>query len=482
MSEFLVTTIYRNSDNLLSEVKVLLDKGADPSEICLSKETNLWGKSPLQAASEIGRLDVIKLLLSRGANASQLGWTNIFYAIAYGSTSNLKKLITAGSDLEHRDSCYRTPLLFSILIGDINKTSMLIEAGADVKATDDLKTPFYYAILKDDVNMLNWLIEHGFDPELTNAPYSNAYGNPLIEASQHGAIKCLKAMIEKGGDPLAKNERLLSEAMENACNLEITIALVNAGASSYVDNMEMRTKMLGYRLDEKPNISKDDYIKGAYAMRGKSNPEPASKPFWLALIKSGELSYGYSHTFDKECDKIMFPPRWNYVRFGRSITLLPDGRIIEIAGEHEDYYDSDFYIYNDVFVHDGKGNCDIYIYPSEIFTPTDFHTATLVDKYIYIIGNLGYVEDRKVGYTQVFRLNINTLRIEKIETTGEMPGWISRHRATYDGKSSITIMGGELFLKKDEKFKYMDNQDIYSLNLKLMKWSKLKNPKDVHVK
>ncbi len=127
------------------------------------------------------------------------------------------------------------------------------------------------------------------------------------------------------------------------------------------------------------------------------------------------------------------------------MTPLPDGRVIEIAGEHEDYYDPDFCIYNDVFVHDRKGNCDIYIYPREVFPPTDFHTATLAGEHIYIIGNLGYLEDRRPGYTQVFRLDIKTLKVERLETRGAMPGWISKHKASYDGQSVITVKNGKIF-------------------------------------
>jgi hypothetical protein len=41
-----------------------------------------------------------------------------------------------------------------------------------------------------------------------------------------------------------------------------------------------------------------------------------------------------------------------------SLTLLPDGRAIQIGGEHEDYYDPDFCIYNDVFVHEPDRSID----------------------------------------------------------------------------------------------------------------------------
>lgn len=40
-------------------------------------------------------------------------------------------------------------------------------------------------------------------------------------------------------------------------------------------------------------------------------------------------------------------PVWCFNRFGATRTKLPDGRTVCIGGEHEDFYDPDFYIYND---------------------------------------------------------------------------------------------------------------------------------------
>jgi hypothetical protein len=37
-------------------------------------------------------------------------------------------------------------------------------------------------------------------------------------------------------------------------------------------------------------------------------------------------------------------PAWCAARFRQSRTTLADGRVIRIAGEHEDYYDADFFI------------------------------------------------------------------------------------------------------------------------------------------
>ena len=45
--------------------------------------------------------------------------------------------------------------------------------------------------------------------------------------------------------------------------------------------------------------------------------------------------------------------------------------------------DRDFHIYNDVRVHAGDGSYVIYGYLEALFPPTNNHTATLVDDFIY---------------------------------------------------------------------------------------------------
>lgn len=80
---------------------------------------------------------------------------------------------------------------------------------------------------------------------------------------------------------------------------------------------------------------------------GINNPEIIQNEFWEAMVRSGVDAY--SGRSDEEKRSFVDAPLWCYQRFGRSITILPDGRIVEIAGEHEDSYDPDFCIYNDVY-------------------------------------------------------------------------------------------------------------------------------------
>jgi hypothetical protein len=191
-------------------------------------------------------------------------------------------------------------------------------------------------------------------------------------------------------------------------------------------------------------------------------------PFWKAMISGGGTAYHARVHFEEEQsggDAV-----WCFDRFGKSINELPDGRIIEIAGEHEDFYDEDFCIYNDVIVHHGDGAFDIYGYPPTVFPPTDFHTATLVGNSIYVIGGLGYLGERRYGITPVYRLDIHTLRMELVEMSGDLPGWIYEHRAKLVNHG-IEITGGKVcFLVGDEEH-HEENLNTYVLDLRTLTWT-----------
>jgi hypothetical protein len=200
---------------------------------------------------------------------------------------------------------------------------------------------------------------------------------------------------------------------------------------------------------------------------GKSNPELTNHEYWLEQIRTG--ADGYIGAVNIVGDQPGYDaPYWSFDRFGMSATELPDGRWIEIAGEHEDYYDSDFCIYNDVIVHDGNGKTDIYSYPKSDFQPTDFHTATLIENKIYMVGNLGYLDERHPGWTPVYSLDINTFEISSIKTSGNVPGWISDHEAILSNKN-IIISGGKVWRDND----LSPLKGKWSLSIPEFVWTKL---------
>jgi hypothetical protein len=143
---------------------------------------------------------------------------------------------------------------------------------------------------------------------------------------------------------------------------------------------------------------------------------------------------------------------------------------VQVGGEHEDSYDADFCIYNDVFVHDVDGSIAIFGYPEEVFPPTDFHTATLVDRAIYVIGSLGYAGKRRYGTTPVYRLDVETLRMERLHAGGEGPGWIYGHRADRIGPSQIRISGGKIVTAHGGDEAHTENTAAFILDIDRMLW------------
>ena len=199
------------------------------------------------------------------------------------------------------------------------------------------------------------------------------------------------------------------------------------------------------------------------------------------MIRSGVNAYtAQMHLNDgKTCwdfyDPTWFAERyhratWCADRFGQSLTFLPDGRIVQVAGEHEDFGDPDFCIYNDVFVHDVDGSITIYGYPDDLFPPTDFHTATLVGEYIYLIGSVGYPGARGFDTTPVYRLDVVNFEIERLETSGESPGWIGRHRAKLLSPHEVCISDGKVIVRNGDKEEFVDNHQSFVLDLSTLVW------------
>jgi hypothetical protein len=173
------------------------------------------------------------------------------------------------------------------------------------------------------------------------------------------------------------------------------------------------------------------------------------------------------------------PDCW-FDRFGMSRTPMLDGRIVCMAGEHEDFCDPDFCIDNDVIilrpwpgdsvVTPDTGGVEIYGYPGSVFPPTDFHSATPVGEKIYIIGTLGYMHARREGATTTFTLDSATCRIESAgATSGQRPGWTYKHHASYDvERHAITVRGGNIQL--DRAAQEVQNPGAHRLHLADMRW------------
>lgn len=447
--------------HLVPLVQLLINRGAK-----LNTVTD-YSESALSVASNNGRFDAIRVLLDAGADAGPLEWTPLMHAIAFGTLNDVETQLKAGADLTARDFWSRTPWLLSLQVGDVAKAQMLLAAGASRTDRGRCgKTPLICPIINRHTPMLRWLLDEGFDPNDTD----DFQGTALMEAAESGATECVKILLEAGAD-FHRPNKYSGKAIKIAANLDIVRLLVDHGADINELSDEMRAKLTHVSSDGELFASEDEYRAAKHRRFGTTNPEKMSSPFWRAMVKCGVCAYAARASFNDVDSR--GGAVWCFKRFGKSMTLLPDGRIVEIGGEHEDFYDPDFCIYNDVVVHHGDGTFDIYGYPKETFPPTDFHSATLVGNHIYIIGRLGYQGQRQFDQTPVYRLNLKSFEIQALPTSGDKPGWIHRHTAIMSGDDQIRISGGTTSLMEDGKEQLKDNPCVFLLDLSTSVWKKI---------
>lgn len=434
-----------------------------------------YGESAIRSAYHFINFGVVEELLRAGADEGRLKWSPLHRALSLGTMEDLKSELRNSTDLEARDVWDRTPFLLSLLKGDIEAAQLLAEHGADIFASGQKSASICYAVESGNVALVRWLVERGCSIESTNYLDHTC----LTLAAELGNREMVQTLLELGANPNVEDS--FSSPLRNAANREIVLLLIDHGADTGDLDDEGRRKLLGLGEDLRASldsVTRAEYLAGKDPKEGRGNPEDMTDPYRLAMIRNGRWAYAARQAFEDDpvfacgLKGRQHSPVWCFSRFGQSTTILPDGRVILIAGEHEDSYDPDFCIYNDVVVFRPEGDIRIYGYPYEVFPPTDFHSATLVGPDIYIVGSLGYMGERTAA-VPVYRLSTVDFRIERVSTSGDSPGRVYRHRASLVGTGRIRVEGGTVisFGKKEEN--HVVNPDVFELDLETMVWARV---------
>ena len=452
--------------HLIELLQLLIANGASVTGL------TTYGESAVRVLSRIGRFDAVRLLLDAGANPEDIKFTPLIAAVAFGTPADVEAVVGVGVDLEEKDWWERTAWLVAIQTGDIAKAQYLLEQGAQPDATGRCsKTPLFYAIENNHIPMLLWLLEIGIDVHQTD----DFGGTALKAAAQNDSLEAVEVLLQAGADVnQIVSKRSARSALSHANGQKVALRLMEAGADPQELTSKARRAILGYAPDADPDdldVSVEQFRMHRVRRFGQHNPEKMNNPFWEEMIRSGLGAYhALALVNDTRTTEGKYQPTWCAQRFGQSLTFLPDGCIVQIGGEHEDHYDPDFCIYSDVFVHDPAGGITIYGYPETVFPPTDFHTATLVDNFIYIIGSLGYSGARHYGTTPVYRLDVNTFQMERLETTGRGPGWIYNYRAALLNSQQLQITGGIVVRNTDGRGTHFENTVAFTLDIEKRVW------------
>ena len=447
-----------DSEDLSNLLKFLHVNGAD-----LDAESD-YGESPLSVASRFGRFDAIKCLLDLGANELSLGWNLLMKTLVWGTDAEFQTVLNDEEDLGYCDRYGRSAWHLAAFGPYLEKAKMLLGRGVDINApVRGGETALMICAERGNVDMLTWLIVNGAKIDATDDSGTTA----IMAAARSSQVDCLGKLLSAGANSSHK-DKYGGNAMSVTSDTNTLRLLENAGEDISDLSTESKRQLLGFTDQDKIECTVDDYRSGCNPRFGDSNPELMEVQFWKAMIRCGCNTYRARIQFDPHDS--MSHPIWCFDRFGMSFTKLTDGRFVQIAGEHEDYYDPDFYIYNDVIVHDTRGKFKIYGYPKELFPPTDFHSATLVGDFIYIIGSLGYAGTRRYGETPVYRLSIKTWSLEEVQTIGDNPGWIYKHKCRLmDGHVLVVTEGKICKLKKGVEIQE-DSTSEYQLDLRSLKW------------
>ena len=403
-----------------------------------------------------------------------------------GSLEELRVALSNGADVNASGFNGVTPVMTAIAAKDLDKLRLLLEMGADPELTDDFNgAALSHAVDWDFADAVRLLLDRGVDrgysPKHPLKPIDFESKITIPETPLPDELKGLisdedwKAAQKIGRDMVIQSglNPTVQPTIADVQSVEVLELFLAAGDEIRLAPREVVRSYVGLENGGEFQASAKDYEANRSPRFGNANPDPMDNQFWVDMVRLGGNAFSARSHF-KDADSLEGPV-WCYDRFGSSVTPLPDGRFVQIGGEHEDSYDPDFCIYNDVVVHDGRGGFQIFGYPREIFPPTDFHTATLVEGTIYIIGCLGYADTRKVGYTPVVRLALGAWEMSPVSTSGDSPSWLHKHRATYDAsRRAIRVEGGDILTMADSKDQQLAaNADQYELDLETFIWRKL---------
>ncbi|MHB0961335.1 MAG: ankyrin repeat domain-containing protein [Pirellulaceae bacterium] len=406
--------------------------------------------------------------------------------VAEGDVKELEAALKNGVDVNAPGHVGMTALMLALAAKDLGKAKLLIQNGADPELTDEFNaTALGHAVAADFADGVRFLlslgVDRGYDPRhpLKKIDYDTSLGDVAMPVELKGILseaqwkesveETRRSMREMGQNPTV--EPTISAVQ----SVEVLKLFVDAGDDLNLAPTEVKRALVGLQTGGELRVSRGEYLRHKSPRYGSSNPERMDFPFWKDMIQTGSNAYSARKKFNDEDPFIKPGAVWCYERFGSSLTPLKDGRFVQIGGEHEDFYDPDFVIYNDVVIHDGKGDFEIYGYPRDVFPPTDFHTATLCRDGVYIVGCLGYMEQRQPGFTSVYRLRLESWQIETVKTSGEMPGWIHKHRASYEPeRNAIRIAGGEVHMIADGEPQLVSNEQQFELDLSRLQWRRMR--------
>ena len=266
--------------------------------------------------------------------------------------------------------------------------ALLVGADPDTRNPQGIPA-LLIAVENDDLATARALLSYGADPDARWQPPPESPDPEVLAMFDDGPDAGREGYLQscRVPDEVDVYWECLSDGM---ARLLVGAGLDPAGFDIYANDECFFPAAVGADRITPITVTREDFQAHSNPRPGRTNPEEHLPAFWSEQIRTCRTAYDAERTIMGKT-ATTGGPVWSFARYGRSATRLDDGSWLLVAGEHEDSYDDDFAIYADVTVISPAGTARHFIYPEDVFPPTDFHSASLIKDTLWLVGNLGYM-------------------------------------------------------------------------------------------
>ena len=227
----------------LDLIELLLEKGANPN----AKDCEMI--TPLHLACRNGDNKIVKLLIKHGADLvaqdQKIGseYEPIFWAYEANNMGVVETLIKAGVKLDVKNELGKTPLHLSCEQMDTKTIKLLLEKGADANAENcDGYSPFDDTVCNGDIEEIQQFLDFGAD---INRIGSDGITSFTVACGNERDSKLVEYLISKGAD-VNGGKDAISTPLIHACigeNIELVKLLLKNGADIKISDDEGQTPL-----------------------------------------------------------------------------------------------------------------------------------------------------------------------------------------------------------------------------------------------